>query len=215
MTLTGCITMFLVLAGMAALPSSSVALVVARSALSGVRHGLAVAAGIVAGDLIFMAMAILSMAALASQLGTLFALIKYAAALYLIWFGAGLIRSQFAKPVPEEPAPISKAARGGLPTSFAAGLLLTLGDIKAIFFYASLLPTFTDLGPVRGGYRAALRHHGDRRGRGEDGLCGGGKTAGRQGDRVCLPETGKDAGGSVLRRGRWVSDPEALGAGVV
>ena len=150
MTLTGCITMFLVLAGMAALPSSSVALVVARSALSGVRHGLAVAAGIVAGDLIFMAMAILSMAALASQLGTLFALIKYAAALYLIWFGAGLICSQFAKPVPEEPAPVSKAARGGLPASFAAGLLLTLGDIKAIFFYASLLPTFTDLGALSG-----------------------------------------------------------------
>ena len=150
MTFTSTITLFLVLAGMAALPSSSVALVVARSALSGVRHGCAVAAGIVIGDLIFMAMAILSMAALASQLGALFALIKYAAALYLIWFGVGLIRAQLSGASPAEGSPAPGTARGGLPASFAAGLLLTLGDIKAIFFYASLLPTFTDLGALSG-----------------------------------------------------------------
>ena len=155
-TLAGSITLFLILTGMAALPSSSVALVVARSALSGVRHGFAVAAGIVAGDLIFMAMAILGMAALASQLGALFALIKYAAALYLIWFGFALIRSQVAQASRDEHATAPKPARGGLPASFAAGLLLTLGDIKAIFFYASLLPTFVDLRALSGADIALL-----------------------------------------------------------
>lgn len=150
MSVSGTLALFFVLAAMAALPSSSVALVIARSALSGVRHGLAVAAGIVAGDLIFMAMAILSMAALASQLGALFALIKYAAALYLIWFGVGLIRAQRGKASPGERTPVPVSRRGGLVASFAAGLLLTLGDIKAIFFYASLLPTFVDLGALSG-----------------------------------------------------------------
>lgn len=156
MSLVGALTLFFVLAAMAALPSSSVALVVARSALSGVRHGMAVAAGIVAGDLIFMTMAILSMAALASQLGALFALIKYAAGLYLIWLGVGLIREQRAKASPDENAPVPKSTRAGLAGSFAAGLLLTLGDIKAIFFYASLLPTFVDLGALSGADIALL-----------------------------------------------------------
>lgn len=149
MSIVGVFTLFLVLAAMAALPSSSVALVVARSALSGVRHGLAVAVGIVAGDLIFMAMAILSMAALASQFGALFALIKYAAGFYLIWFGIGLIREQGTKASGQEEGAL-QVRRGGLLASFAAGLLLTLGDIKAIFFYASLLPTFVDLGALSG-----------------------------------------------------------------
>ncbi|WP_193170229.1 LysE family translocator [Nisaea nitritireducens] len=156
MSAASALTLFFVLAAMAALPSSSVALVVARSAMSGVRHGLAVAAGIVTGDLIFMTMAILSMAALASQLGALFALIKYAAALYLIWFGVGLIRGQRAKASPRERAPVPGSRRGGLAASFAAGLLLTLGDIKAIFFYASLLPTFVDLGALSGADTALL-----------------------------------------------------------
>lgn len=156
MSLVGALTMFFVLAAMAALPSSSVALVVARSSLSGVRHGLAVAAGIVAGDLIFMTMAIFSMAALASQLGALFVLIKYAAGLYLIWLGVGLIRGQRAKASPDESTPAPKSARAGLAASFAAGLLLTLGDIKAIFFYASLLPTFVDLGALSGADIALL-----------------------------------------------------------
>ncbi|MEP5769835.1 LysE family translocator, partial [Nisaea sp.] len=150
MSVADTLTLFFVLAAMAALPSSSVALVVARSALYGVRHGLTVAAGIVTGDLVFMTMAILSMAALASQLGALFALIKYAAALYLIWFGVRLIRAQRAKAPLEKRAPEPGSRRDGLAASFAAGLLLTLGDIKAIFFYASLLPTFVDLGAMSG-----------------------------------------------------------------
>ncbi|WP_075995427.1 LysE family translocator [Salaquimonas pukyongi] len=150
MTLTSSFALFFIMCALAALPSSSVALVVARSAIYDVKNGLAAAAGIVAGDLIFMTMAILSMTALASQLGALFAIIKYLAAAYLIWFGIGLIRSQLGK---QPSAPATQIEAGGkqasgsgtLAASFGAGLLLTLGDVKAIFFYASLLPTFLDL----------------------------------------------------------------------
>ncbi|WP_193179792.1 LysE family translocator [Nisaea sediminum] len=150
MTLFGAFTLFLVLAAMAALPSSSVALVVARSAMSGVRHGLAVALGIVAGDLVFIALAVLGMAALAAELGTLFAVIRYAAAAYLVWFGFSLIRSQLRPASGDGAAPRPRGARGGLAGSFLAGLLLTMGDVKAILFYASLLPTFLDLTTLSG-----------------------------------------------------------------
>lgn len=150
MTFTSSLALFFIMCALAALPSSSVALVVARSAIYDVKNGLAAAAGIVAGDLIFMTMAILSMTALASQLGALFAIIKYLAAAYLIWFGIGLIYSQLGKKLPAQTAQIDAGEKppsgsGTLAASFGAGLLLTLGDVKAIFFYASLLPTFLDL----------------------------------------------------------------------
>jgi len=157
MTLFGALTLFLVLAAMAALPSSSVALVVARSAMAGVRHGLAAAAGIVAGDLVFIALAVLGMAALAAELGALFALIRYAAAAYLVWFGVSLIRSQLQPAAGDgDAAPKPETARGGLFGSFIAGLLLTMGDVKAILFYASLLPTFLDLAALSGADIALL-----------------------------------------------------------
>ena len=145
MTLLGSITLFLLMAAMAALPSSSVALTVARSAMFGVPHGIAVALGIVVGDLIFIAMAILGMTALAETMGALFVVIKYAAAAYLIWFGLTLVQSQFGRNSPQTTLESGEQPKGNILASFGSGLLLTLGDVKAILFYASLLPTFVDL----------------------------------------------------------------------
>ena len=145
MTLANTIALVLVLGSLAAIPSSSVALVVVRSATLGTLNGLATAAGIVAGDLIFMAIAIMGMTALAEQVGTLFVLIRYLAGAYLLWLGLSLIRNRNRSQSLADTS-VSSPARGGtLAASFAAGLLLTLGDVKAIFFYASLLPTFLDL----------------------------------------------------------------------
>ena len=145
MTLVNTIALFLIMAGLAAIPSSSVLLVVGRSVALDVKNGLSTAAGVVAGDLVFVTMAILGMTTLAEQMGTLFVAIKYLAAAYLIWFGIGLIRSYRSKTkVPVDTIRI-ETSKANLATSFVAGLMLTLGDIKAIFFYASLLPSFLDL----------------------------------------------------------------------
>lgn len=145
MTIFESLTLFLLMAAMAALPSSSVALTVVRSAMFGVPHGIATAFGIVLGDLIFMAMAILGMTVLAEAMGALFVIIKYAAAAYLLWFGFSLIRSQFAGGKASHASQSANPAKGNMAASFGAGLLLTLGDVKAILFYASLLPTFVNL----------------------------------------------------------------------
>jgi len=48
---------------LAALPSASVALVITRSATLGVANGIAVSAGIVLGDLIFILLAIFGLSA--------------------------------------------------------------------------------------------------------------------------------------------------------
>lgn len=125
---------------LAALPSTSVALIVTRSATLGVTNGVAVASGIVIGDLVFVSLAILGMSVLAETMGEFFAIFKYFGGAYLIWLGVGLLR--FKKEIPLQS---DCSRRSTLLTSFAAGLVLTLGDVKAILFYASLFPTFVDM----------------------------------------------------------------------
>ena len=143
MTIASTLALFLIMAILAAVPSASVALVVARSASLGVNNGAAVAAGIVVGDLIFVALALLGMSAAAAAFGTFFAVIKYLGGAYLIWMGIRLLRSQ-----PTIKIARGEAGRSGLITSFSSGLALTLGDMKAIIFYASLFPNFVDLAQV-------------------------------------------------------------------
>ncbi|MCC1496962.1 LysE family translocator [Alcanivorax sp. 1008] len=131
------------MAGLALVPSASVALVIARSSSAGFINGCAVAAGIVVGDLVFVLCAILGMAALAETMGAFFLILRYLAGAYLIWFGIGLMKSSASMPIAK-----FDQSRPELSASFFSGLLLTLGDIKAIFFYASLFPAFVDLANI-------------------------------------------------------------------
>src|SRR5690606_25810261 len=106
-------------------------------------HGVAVTAGIVLGDLLFIALALFGLTALAQLLGGVFVVLRVLAGLCLIGFGIHLLRHAGAS---SAAAPV--VARGALSTSFLAGLLITLGDMKAIVFYLSLLPVFVDPGRV-------------------------------------------------------------------
>lgn len=143
------------LGALAALPSASVLLVVARSAAAGPRHGLAAAAGIALADLGFVLAATLGLGVVATQLGGAFAVVKYLAAAGLIGFGVALLagagrgRGAAGQPGPPGSAKAARTARsrGRLAGSFAAGLALTLGDVKALVVYASLLPSV--LNPAR------------------------------------------------------------------
>lgn len=141
MSILAILSLFIIMLTMAALPSSSVALVVTRSATHGFANGIAVSAGIVLGDLVFVLLAVLGLTALSQAMGTFFMIIKYIAATYLIWFGINLLRNKASMNLSNN----AGKSKDGLLTSFAAGLLLTLGDIKAIFFYASLFPTLVDM----------------------------------------------------------------------
>jgi threonine/homoserine/homoserine lactone efflux protein len=131
---------FLVMSALAAIPSASVALVVVRSATVNVRNGIATAVGVVVGDLIFIAMVMMGLVALSEIMGAFFAIIRYLAAGYLVWVGWQLIRHAADTRVMN-----AGQVKGGMATSFLSGLALTLGDIKAILFYASLFPAFVDI----------------------------------------------------------------------
>lgn len=131
----------LVMLTLAFIPSSSVALVVTRSATHGVSNGISVSLGIVMGDLIFILLTIFGLSVVADTVGWLFLTIKYFGASYLLWLGYSLLTAKSTTVLSIE----KTNQKGNLAVSFLAGLALTLGDIKAIFFYVSLFPTFIKL----------------------------------------------------------------------
>lgn len=127
---------------LAALPSTSVVAVTAQSAAYGFRHGAAVSAGVVAGDLIYILLALFGLALLVDAMGGMVDAIRYLGGLYLIWLGLRLWRSVPAEDGFGEQAGHAPSLRSG----FATGLLITLGDQKAVLFYLGFLPAFMDLG---------------------------------------------------------------------
>jgi threonine/homoserine/homoserine lactone efflux protein len=143
MSLIEVLSLFAAMAALALVPSTSVALVVARASSAGFSNGSAVVAGIVIGDLVFVFLAVLGLAALAEVMGSFFLILRYLAGGYLICFGISLMRSSASLQLENCGRSVSK-----LSSSFFSGLLLTLGDVKAIFFYASLFPAFVDLATI-------------------------------------------------------------------
>ena len=67
--------------------------------------------------------------------------IKYLGGSYLLWLGYSLLSAKITGLMVEAKVSIKDSHTA----SFLTGFVLTLGDIKAIFFYASLFPTFVDL----------------------------------------------------------------------
>jgi len=141
MSIIEIISLFVIMGALAAVPSASVALVIARSATLGVANGIAVSAGIVLGDLVFILLAILGLSVVAESMGGLFMVIKYLGATYLLWLGFTLLISKSTTTITVDKI----TGKRNLVASFLAGFILTLGDIKAIIFYVSLFPVFINL----------------------------------------------------------------------
>lgn len=123
----------------AASPGPGIAAVVARALGAGFRGTFPMVIGLVAGDLVYLSFAVFGLAAIAQSFGTVFLVIKYAGAAYLLYLAVKLWR---AKPVPAD----VRAAEGqGAVRTFLAGLALTLGNPKVMVFYLALLPTLVPL----------------------------------------------------------------------
>lgn len=119
-------------------PGPGVAAIVARVLARGTA-GAPFIAGYVAGDLVWFSVAAFGLALLAQTFATLFLIVKYAGAAYLLWLACRLWT-----------APVAAVERVGVPAErrerlFLAGLLVTLGNPKVIVFFLALLPAVIDL----------------------------------------------------------------------
>lgn len=120
-------------------PGPGVFATVARALSSGFLHATVVVTGIVAGDLVFLLLAIYGLAAIAEIMGGFFTLVRFAGAAYLIWLGVKLWRARVLATETTAIQEISWSA------NFFSGLFITLGNPKVILFYLGFLPAFVDL----------------------------------------------------------------------
>jgi threonine/homoserine/homoserine lactone efflux protein len=122
-------------------PGPAVTAIVARAIADGARPALALSAGVLTGDLLFLGLAAAGMAAAARSLGDVFTIVRWLGALYLLWQGVALWRARPSVAVPVDGA----VHETHFWRNFGAGLVLMLGHVQAILFYAALLPGFVDM----------------------------------------------------------------------
>ncbi len=147
MTLWAALSFALAMLILAATPGPGVFITSARALDAGFGAAAVVVAGIVAGDLIFLLLAIFGLGALAELLGDLFRFVQYAGAAYLIWLGISIWRKASATAAQEAAArPSAVRVHGAL-----SGLVITLANPKVILFYLGFLPTFMDLQELTAG----------------------------------------------------------------
>lgn len=130
--------LFATMTVLAVVPGVSALAVSARSAAYGFGQGAATTLGVVAGDIVFILLALFGLVLLAEVMGPLFVFIRVLGGIWLIGFGILLWRSG-GKPA------AAPAAGSTLRSGFLTGLFITLGDQKAILFYLGFFPAFLDL----------------------------------------------------------------------
>lgn len=126
-----------------ATPGPAVFAIVARALASGLTPAVAFNIGVIVGDLMLLLLAIFGLAAVSLAMGDWFVLVKIAGGLYLIWLGWKMWRAEPAVPGATRPDRSNQFRRNVI-----SGFVLTLGNPKAIVFYAAFLPTFIDLSHV-------------------------------------------------------------------
>jgi len=135
-------TLFSAMVLLAIVPGPAVFAVIARSFSSGTLSGAYLTAGIIFGDYVFIILALFGLSTLAEAMGSTFFVIKYLSAAYLIWLGYKLLRTKASS------IDIESSKDASLTSNFLSGLLITLGNPKAILFYLGFFPAFINIGDV-------------------------------------------------------------------
>ncbi len=132
------LTYILIVLGFVFIPGPATLLTVARAASSGTKVGIATGAGVAVGDVIHTAMAIIGISAIIAASATLFSLIKYLGALYLIYLGVRAI-------LEKTPAvPGTGAIALSAPKAFRQAVLAEVLNPKTALFFLAFLPQFVN-----------------------------------------------------------------------
>ena len=124
-------------------PGPGLAAFLSRSIVSGSLAGCMVLIGMILVDVLYLALAIIGLSAISAVLGPLFQIVKYIAALYLIWFGYKTVKNAGA------PMTISPTMARSHFRDIGLGAIVTLGNPKAILFYSAFLPTVFEVSEIR------------------------------------------------------------------
>lgn len=120
------------------IPGPTILLVVSYALGQGRRVALPVATGVALGDFTAMTLSMLGLGALLAASATLFTVLKWIGAAYLIWLGIKLWRAAGTGAIPE-------ARADGSPLKMLAhAWLVTALNPKSLTFFVAFLPQFLD-----------------------------------------------------------------------
>ncbi len=127
------------------IPGPTVLLVLSYALSHGRRVAVATAAGVATGDLIAMSASLAGLGALVLASATLFTVLKWVGAIYLIWLGIRLIRT-----APDQAG--LRPGRTDLPPRgvFGHAAAVTALNPKSIAFFIAFVPQFIDPGAALG-----------------------------------------------------------------
>ena len=130
------ITYLAILLGFVIIPGPAVLLTLARASTSGTRVGIATGLGIAVGDLIHTVLAIIGISAVVMASATLFTILKYLGAGYLIYLG---IRAIFEN---TEPDYSGSSQTLTATVAIRQAVLAEILNPKSAMFFLAFLPQF-------------------------------------------------------------------------
>lgn len=119
------------------IPGPTIVLVLTYALTQGRKVDVASAAGVAVGDLIAMTASLAGLGALVLASATLFAVIKWIGAVYLVWMGIGMIRAAGSVKVATAQTPVLPARR-----IFKNAAMVTALNPKSIVFFIAFVPQF-------------------------------------------------------------------------
>ena len=133
---TTMLTYVLIVLGFVFIPGPATLLTVARATTSGTKVGIATGAGISTGDLIHTIMAVIGISAIIAASATLFGIVKYLGAGYLVYLGVRAIWEKAPTDLSQGRTPIT-ATR-----AFKQAILAEVLNPKTALFFLAFLPQF-------------------------------------------------------------------------
>jgi len=120
------------------IPGPTILLVVSYALGQGWRTALPMAVGVALGDFTAMSLSLMGLGVLLAASATIFTILKWAGAAYLVWLGIKLWRSGGIL----EAAP--RTDRASAPTMLGHAWLVTALNPKGLTFFIAFLPQFID-----------------------------------------------------------------------
>ncbi len=120
-------------------PGPGVVAVLATSINRGILSGVVMTLGEVTGDMLYLIIAMVSLAGLSQNMEHAMLAVRILGAMYLAWIGVQIYRSP---PLVKNFAPTSARSLG---MAFGTGFMISITNPKVIVFYLSFLPLFIDL----------------------------------------------------------------------
>ncbi|MEM9341692.1 MAG: LysE family translocator [Pseudomonadota bacterium] len=126
----------LIVLGFVFIPGPATLLTVARATTSGTKVGIATGAGITAGDVLHTMMAVVGLSAIIAASATLFTIVKYLGAAYLVYLGLRAIFEKAPADLGQGRVPITATQ------AFRQAILAEVLNPKTALFFLAFLPQF-------------------------------------------------------------------------